>query len=105
MRKNSITESRSFNPSRMHVQLVHESEHVKVMNFNLKAGQEMPVHSHHLEGELVMVVLNGNGELLGEHGPLDAIKTGDVLICEIKEPHGVRASTDMSLVVTIAPPI
>lgn len=105
MRKNRIPESRSFNPDRMHVQLVHESEHVKVMNFNLKAGQEMPVHSHNLDGELVMVVLSGEGELLGKDGALDTIAAGDVLICEIKVPHGVRASKDMSLVVTIAPPI
>ncbi|MEZ0576432.1 cupin domain-containing protein [Halodesulfovibrio aestuarii] len=105
MHKNSIPESRSFNPDRMHVQLVHESENVKVMNFNLKAGQEMPVHSHNLDGELVMVVLSGEGQLLGEHGVLDSITAGDVLICEIKVPHGVRASKDMSLVVTIAPPI
>lgn len=105
MLKNSIPESRSFNPDRMHVQLVHESENVKVMNFNLKAGQEMPVHSHNLDGELVMVVLSGEGSLLGEHGVLGSIAAGDVLICEIKVPHGVRASKDMSLVVTIAPPI
>ncbi|SIN68963.1 cupin domain-containing protein [Halodesulfovibrio marinisediminis] len=105
MRKNRIPESRSFTPDRMHVQLVHESENVKVMNFNLKAGQEMPVHSHNIDGELVMVVLSGEGELLGESGVLDSIAAGDVLICEIKVPHGVRASKDMSLVVTIAPPI
>jgi len=105
MHKNRIHESRSFNPDRMHVQLVHESEHVKVMNFNLKAGQEMPVHSHNLDGELVLVVLSGEGQLMGEFGVLDALTAGDVIICEIKVPHGVKATKDMSLVVTIAPPI
>ena len=105
MQKNRIPESRNFNPDRMDVQLVHESEFVKVMNFNLKAGQELPVHSHDIEGELVMVVLSGEGHLLGEQGALDEIKEGDVLMCEIRIPHGVRASKDMSLVVTIAPPI
>jgi hypothetical protein len=28
-----------------------------------------------------------------------------VLICDIAEPHGVRADTDMRVLVTIAPPI
>jgi len=34
-----------------------------------------------------------------------AAKTGDMLISDIREPHGVKATTDMRIVVTIAPPI
>jgi quercetin dioxygenase-like cupin family protein len=30
---------------------------------------------------------------------------GDVLISDISEPHGVRAETDMRVLVTIAPPL
>ena len=30
---------------------------------------------------------------------------GDVLISKIAEPHGIRARTDLRLLVTIAPPI
>lgn len=106
MRKNSIPKTREFRPERMQVQLVHESENVKVLNFNLKAGQELPVHSHDIDGELVLTVLSGEGELLGQNGVLDTLTAGDVIICEIRIPHGVRATTeDMSIVVTIAPPI
>jgi len=32
-------------------------------------------------------------------------KSGDVLVSEINEPHGVRAKSDMRVLVTIAPPI
>ncbi|MBW2482196.1 MAG: cupin, partial [Deltaproteobacteria bacterium] len=32
-------------------------------------------------------------------------KAGDVAISEIAEPHGLRAKTDLRLLVTIAPPI
>jgi hypothetical protein len=32
-------------------------------------------------------------------------KPGDVVISEIAEPHGLRAKTDLRLLVTIAPPI
>jgi quercetin dioxygenase-like cupin family protein len=34
-----------------------------------------------------------------------AADPGDVLISDISEPHGVRAVTDMRVMVTIAPPI
>ncbi|MCG8529650.1 MAG: cupin domain-containing protein [Desulfovibrionales bacterium] len=105
MHKSCILESRVFNPDRMDVQVVYESEHVKVINFNLKAGQDLPVHSHNLDGELVLVVLSGEGDLLGANGPVTPLKVGDVLTCGIKTPHGVHAEKDMSLIVTIAPPI
>jgi quercetin dioxygenase-like cupin family protein len=32
-------------------------------------------------------------------------RPGDVLVSEIAEPHGVQATTDMRVLVTIAPPI
>ncbi|SOB57705.1 Cupin domain protein [Pseudodesulfovibrio profundus] len=85
--------------------LVHESEFMKVINFNFKAGQQLPVHSHDLEGELTLTILEGEGEFLGENGATIPAHTGDVLVSEIAEPHGVRAITDMRVLVTIAPPI
>lgn len=85
--------------------LVHESEFVKVINFNFKAGQQLPVHSHDIEGELVLTVLEGEGEFLGADGVTLPAKTGDVLVSDIAEPHGVKATTDMRVLVTIAPPI
>ncbi len=32
-------------------------------------------------------------------------RTGDLLISDISEPHGVMAVSDMRIIVTIAPPI
>lgn len=32
-------------------------------------------------------------------------RAGDVLNWEISEPHGIRAETDLRVLVTIAPPI
>lgn len=84
--------------------LVHESEHMKVINFNFKAGQGLPLHSHNIEGELVLAVLSGEGEFLSQDGKVPA-KAGDVLVCPIATPHGVGALTDMRVLVTIAPPI
>ena len=34
-----------------------------------------------------------------------SLEKGDILISEIREPHGVKAETNMRIVVTIAPPI
>ena len=45
-----------FNDQAMKNFLVHESPYMKVLNFNFKAGQELPVHSHDLEGQLTIAV-------------------------------------------------
>ena len=85
--------------------LVHESEFMKVINFNFRAGQKLPVHSHDLEGELTLTVLEGRGEFLAADGATMPANPGDVLVSDIAEPHGVSAHTDMRFLVTIAPPI
>jgi quercetin dioxygenase-like cupin family protein len=85
--------------------LVHDSPYFKILNFNFKAGQELPIHSHDIEGQVCIGILEGEGEFLGDHGVLLPAKPGNVLISEISEPHGLRAKTDMRVLVTIAPPI
>jgi len=73
--------------------------------FLIAAGATFPVHSHDLDGELSILVIEGDGFFLGEGDEAIPAKTGDILISEIREPHGVRANTDMRIIVTIAPPI
>ena len=85
--------------------LVHDSPYFKILNFNFKAGQELPVHSHDIEGQVCIAVLDGEGEFVGEGGAILAARPGNVLISDISEPHGLRAKTDMRVLVTIAPPI
>lgn len=84
--------------------LVHESEHMKVLNFNFKAGQGLPLHSHNIEGELALTILEGEGEFFSQEAKIPA-RAGDVLVCPIATPHGVSAATDMRVLVVIAPPI
>jgi len=86
------------------ITVVHESEFTKVLNFNFKAGQGLPLHSHNIEGELVLTILEGAGEFLSADGKVPA-KPGDTLICPIAVPHGVGAVTDLRVLVTISPPI
>jgi quercetin dioxygenase-like cupin family protein len=85
--------------------LVHDSPYFKIINFNFKAGQELPIHSHDIDGQLSITMLEGTGEFLGKDDAAIPANPGDVLISDIAEPHGVRAKTDLRVLVTIAPPI
>jgi quercetin dioxygenase-like cupin family protein len=105
MKKIELATTREFNPLGMKSVLLHDSEHFKILNFNLKAGALFPVHSHDLDGQLSILVIEGEGAFLGDNEATIPAKTGDMLIADIREPHGVKASTDMRIVVTIAPPI
>ncbi len=85
--------------------LVQDSPHFKIINFNLDENVTFPVHSHDLDGELSIQVLEGEGFFLGEKDAAIPAKRGDILISQIREPHGVRSTTKMRILVTIAPPI
>jgi quercetin dioxygenase-like cupin family protein len=105
MKKINLYDEGKFSDKGMAKLLVHDSPYFKILNFNFKAGQELPVHAHDVEGQLSLVVLEGEGEFLGKDGVAFPAKKGDVVISEIAEPHGLRAKTDLRLLVTIAPPI
>lgn len=104
MKRLNVLEAGSFSDQSFTRLLVHDSPYLKILNFNYKAGQQMPVHSHDLEGQVSLVILEGEGEFLGGPTPVP-VKAGDVLVCDIAEPHGLLAKTDLRLLVTIAPPI
>jgi quercetin dioxygenase-like cupin family protein len=105
MQKYELDSTRKFNPLGMQNFVLHESEFFKIINFNISAGRIFPVHSHDLEGQVSIHVIEGTGEFLGDNQITIPAKTGDILVSDIREPHGVKADTDMRIVVTIAPPI
>lgn len=105
MKKLDLNDTREFNPLGMKSIVLHDSEFFKILNFNLMAGALFPIHSHDLEGQLSILVIEGEGEFLADDGASMSAKTGEMLVCDISDPHGVRATTDMRIVVTIAPPI
>ena len=105
MKKINLYKENDFNSLHMSKFLVHDSPYFKILNFNFKAGQELPVHCHEIEGQLSIAVLEGEGQFLGKDNMTLQAQTGDVLISDISEPHGVRAKSDMRVLVTIAPPI
>ena len=104
MKKINVFEEGPFKDTGYGMLWVHDSPFFRVVNFNFKAGQTLPVHSHDVDGELSIVVLSGEGEFLGADDATIPAKTGDVLVCPISTPHGIRSITDMRVLVTIAPP-
>ena len=105
MKKIELFKENDFNDLHMSRLLVHDSPYFKILNFNFRAGQELPIHSHDIEGQLSIAVLEGEGEFLAKDGATLPANPGDVLISDISEPHGVRAKSDLRVLVTIAPPI
>jgi len=104
MKKLGIFAESGFKETAFTKFLVHDSPYFKIINFNFAPGQELPVHSHEIEGQVSILVLEGEGEFLSAGPPLKA-KAGDILICDIAEPHGIRGTSHMRVLVTIAPPI
>jgi quercetin dioxygenase-like cupin family protein len=104
MKKINIFEEGPFKDTGYGMLWVHDSPNFRVVNFNFKAGQTLPVHSHDTDGELTIAVLVGEGQFLGAEDATMPAKAGDVLVSPIATPHGIKAITDMQVLVTIAPP-
>lgn len=101
-----LEDTNEFTPGAMkRFFLVENSADFKIVNFNLDAGVTFPVHSHDLDGQLSIQVLEGEGLFLGDKNVELPAEKGDILISQIREPHGVKAKTRMRILVTIAPPI
>jgi quercetin dioxygenase-like cupin family protein len=105
MKRHELYKEAGFKDAAPNNYLVHDSPYMKVINFNFKAGQKLPVHSHDIEGQVTIAVVEGKGKFLGKDDSEMSANTGDVLVCDIAEPHGIAAETDMRVLVTIAPPI
>ena len=105
LKKIDVFKENEFDLKRFKRLIVHESPYFKILNFNFKAGQELPIHSHDIDGQLSIAVLEGTGFFLGKDNARIPAAPGDVLISDISEPHGIAADTDLRVLVTIAPPI
>ena len=105
LKKIEVFKENDFNEKTFTKLLVHDSPYMKVINFNFKPGQELPIHSHDIDGQLTIVILEGTGEFLGKDNQAFTALPGDVLVSDISEPHGILATTNLRVLVTIAPPI
>lgn len=99
-----LAESNVFEEKGLKRFLLHDSPYFRILNFNLQAGQVFPVHRHPADGQVSIQVIEGSGQFLGENETALPAMAGDILVSDINEPHGVKADTDMRILVTIAPP-
>lgn len=102
--KFNLDEIASFNDHKMTVNITHDSVNFRQLLFCFKAGQELPVHSHDVDSEIIMAIMDGQGQVI-EDGQEVSVKKGDILIGKVRVPHGIKAETEMKVLVTIAPPI
>ena len=87
MKKIDLDPERNFHPEHMKKFLVHDSAYFRIINFNLGAGVVFPVHSHDLDGQLSILVIEGEGEFLGKNDAAIPAKTGDILISDMRFPY------------------
>jgi quercetin dioxygenase-like cupin family protein len=91
-----------FSSARPHRELLFDSPNLRVLNFNFEPGQELPIHSHQADSEVALLVLEGEGMFTG--GPEETpARPGVLEIMPVTEPHGLRATTRLRLLVFIAP--
>ena len=105
MKRISLYESSGFEEKAIKRFLVHDSPSFKIINFHIRPAQELPINSHDTEPQLRIVIIEGVGEILGNDGTTLPARTGDVLDCDIAEPHGLKEKGKLRALVTIAPPI
>lgn len=81
-----------FTDSGPNKKVLAETPELTTILISLKAGQEIPAHS--LPLEIIMHVVSGEGSFYkGTENP--EVKSGALVVFEPNEPHGVRAKTDM----------
>lgn len=83
--------------------VLHDSPHLRIISLNFEPGQEMPVHGHHADGDVAILVLDGEGFFMGEDIDVP-IQAGTLQIMPVSDPHGIRARTRLRLLIIIAPP-
>ena len=50
LKKIEVFKENDFSEKQFKKLLVHDSPYFKIINFNFRPGQELPVHSHDIEG-------------------------------------------------------
>jgi quercetin dioxygenase-like cupin family protein len=104
MKKIEIEDIAKFKKDNMWLDFVHESPNMKLILFCFEPGQELPVHSHDVESEVFLFVIEGEGFFTGGEKDVPANK-GSLLVSQVSNPHGIKAKTRMKVLVGIAPPI
>ena len=93
--------AKAANPARPATNIAHDSADARVVLFRIEPGQEIAVHTS--TSSVVLVVLTGNGIVVGAEGERD-VRAGDIVAYAPEEPHGMRAlDAQFVLAAVIAP--
>ncbi|MBU2559743.1 cupin domain-containing protein [archaeon] len=104
MKKIEIDEVAKFKEDSFYLNFIHDSPNMRLILFCFEPGQELPVHSHDVDSEVFLFVMDGEGFFTG--GDIDVpAKKGSLLISRVSDPHGIKAKTRMKVLVGIVPPI
>ncbi len=93
-----------FSEDKYGIELLHDSPNTRILLFCFEGGQELPVHSHDVDSEVSICVLEGEGYFTGGDKDVPA-KKGSLLVAPVSESHGIKAKTRMKVLVSITPPI
>jgi quercetin dioxygenase-like cupin family protein len=104
MKLYQLDERAQYKEKGPYLDLIHDMYTFRIIAFNFEPGQQLPIHKHEADSEVAIQVLEGEGFFTGGEQEIPA-RQGSLLVCKVSEPHGVRATTRMRVLVTIAPPI
>lgn len=100
METHSLPQLKGFSPQRPRVNMLHNSEQMRVVLFGFLPGQEMSPHS--VASEISFYILEGEGRVLvgEEESPVSA---GALVFCPPGARHGIKTTTNMVVLATISP--
>jgi hypothetical protein len=80
---------------------VYESPCLKILNLRFDPGQSLLMYSDQIQGDMSLVVIDGQGEFMGEEARRYPLNRGDVIVSLMGEPYTFLAKTTLRLLVTI----
>jgi len=90
------------NPEKPATAIIHESDDARLVVFRLAPGQQVPPHQS--SSTVMLRVLEGSGILSGADGAEHSCVSGDMVVYEPNETHGMRSGNEaLLLLATIAP--
>lgn len=89
-----------FSDSGPNKKVLYDTPELNSILVSLKSGQEIPPHS--IPSQVIMHVVSGEGSFRKGSGTHE-VKSGSLAVCGSNEAHGIRAKSDMVVLVTKVP--
>ena len=93
--------AKAANPSRPASAIAHDGADARIVLFRIEPRQEVAVHTS--KSSVVLVVLDGNGIVIGAEGEREA-RAGDIVAYAPEEPHGMRALDAQFVIAAVIAP-